>query len=137
MNETDIHQYFIEPAYLAAAILFILGIRDLSSAETARRGNFLASIGMFLAIIVRIEPRRAQAKIGAQVDNFFPRLDQRPGKSRRCSVGKGQENQIEVLIGGQFIRFGLAEAEVTELSAQGRVGLYHRLAYQGTRCYRC
>ncbi len=41
----------IEPAYLIAAVLFILGIRDLSSAETARRGNLLASIGMFLAIV--------------------------------------------------------------------------------------
>ncbi len=37
--------------YLAAAILFILGIRDLSSAETARRGNSLAAIGMLLAIV--------------------------------------------------------------------------------------
>ena len=44
-------QSLIEPAYLVAGILFILGIRDLSSPETARRGNFLASIGMFLAIV--------------------------------------------------------------------------------------
>ena len=41
----------IEWLYLAAAVLFILGIRDLSSAETARRGNTLAAIGMLLAII--------------------------------------------------------------------------------------
>ena len=44
-------QSLIEPAYLVAGVLFILGIRDLSSPETARRGNFLASIGMFLAIV--------------------------------------------------------------------------------------
>ena len=37
--------------YLAAAVLFIVGIRDLSSAETARRGNLLAACGMILAII--------------------------------------------------------------------------------------
>ncbi len=41
----------IEWLYLAAAVLFILGIRDLSSAETARRGNTLAAIGMLLAIV--------------------------------------------------------------------------------------
>ena len=37
--------------YLAAAVLFIAGIRDLSSAETARRGNMLAACGMLLAIV--------------------------------------------------------------------------------------
>ena len=37
--------------YLAAAVLFIVGIRDLSSAETARRGNMLAALGMLLAIV--------------------------------------------------------------------------------------
>jgi NAD(P) transhydrogenase subunit beta len=37
--------------YLAAAVLFIVGIRDLSSAETARRGNMLAACGMLLAIV--------------------------------------------------------------------------------------
>ncbi len=37
--------------YLAAAVLFIVGIRDLSSAETARRGNLLAACGMILAIV--------------------------------------------------------------------------------------
>ena len=40
-----------ELLYLVAAALFILGIRDLSSAETARRGNMLAAIGMLLAIV--------------------------------------------------------------------------------------
>tara|TARA_B100000029_G_scaffold28884_2_gene27894 strand:- start:1255 stop:2682 length:1428 start_codon:yes stop_codon:yes gene_type:complete len=37
--------------YLAAAVLFIVGIKDLSSAETARRGNMLAAVGMLLAIV--------------------------------------------------------------------------------------
>ena len=47
----EFKEYFTEAAYLVASVLFILGIRDLSSAETARRGNFLAQIGMFLAIV--------------------------------------------------------------------------------------
>jgi len=42
---------FIQAAYLAAAVLFILGLKGLSSAATARRGMFLAEIGMLLAII--------------------------------------------------------------------------------------
>ena len=41
----------IEILYLASAVLFILGLRGLSSAATARRGMFLAEIGMLLAIV--------------------------------------------------------------------------------------
>src|SRR3989475_1247008 len=37
--------------YLASAILFILGLRGLSHPRTARRGMFLAELGMLLAII--------------------------------------------------------------------------------------
>jgi len=38
-------------SYLAASVLFILGLKGLSSPETARRGNLLAAIGMLLAIV--------------------------------------------------------------------------------------
>ena len=40
----------IEITYLISSILFILGIKDLGSPKTARKGNLLAAIGMFLAI---------------------------------------------------------------------------------------
>ncbi len=38
-------------AYLAASILFILGLRGLNSPQTARRGILLAEIGMLLAVV--------------------------------------------------------------------------------------
>ena len=41
-----------ELAYLAAGVLFIVGLRGLTSPRTARRGNRLAALGMLLAIIV-------------------------------------------------------------------------------------
>jgi len=40
--------------YLAAGVLFILGLRGLGSPRTARRGNLVAAIGMLLAIVVTI-----------------------------------------------------------------------------------
>ena len=43
--------FLIQVAYLAASVLFILGLKGLSSPETARRGNLLAAIGMLLAIV--------------------------------------------------------------------------------------
>ena len=41
----------IELTYLAASILFILGLKGLSHPETARRGMIYAEVGMFLAIV--------------------------------------------------------------------------------------
>jgi len=41
-------------AYLLSSILFILGLRNLSSPETARRGNQLAMSAMLIAIIVTL-----------------------------------------------------------------------------------
>ncbi|HET6346480.1 MAG TPA: NAD(P)(+) transhydrogenase (Re/Si-specific) subunit beta, partial [Myxococcota bacterium] len=37
---------FIEVAYLVASVLFILGLKSLSSPRTARRGMFMAELGM-------------------------------------------------------------------------------------------
>ncbi|MGB9182046.1 MAG: NAD(P)(+) transhydrogenase (Re/Si-specific) subunit beta [Pyrinomonadaceae bacterium] len=43
--------YFIEFTYLAASILFILGLKGLSHPETAKRGMHLAEFGMLMAVI--------------------------------------------------------------------------------------
>lgn len=40
--------------YLFASVLFILGIKRLGSPKTARQGNFLSALGMFLAIVVTL-----------------------------------------------------------------------------------
>jgi NAD(P) transhydrogenase subunit beta len=45
-------------AYLAAASLFILGLRFLSSPRTARLGNRLSMLGMLVAVVVTLLDRR-------------------------------------------------------------------------------
>lgn len=45
-------------AYLAAIALFILGLRDLSSPKTARRGNLRAATGMLVAVVVTLLDRQ-------------------------------------------------------------------------------
>lgn len=42
----------INLAYLVAGVLFIVGLRNLTSPVTARRGNRLAALGMLVAVIV-------------------------------------------------------------------------------------
>jgi NAD(P) transhydrogenase subunit beta len=46
-----VSQSFIDLSYLVAAVLLILGIRQLSSPKTARLGNLVAAAGMTIAIV--------------------------------------------------------------------------------------
>jgi NAD(P) transhydrogenase subunit beta len=44
----------VQIVYLAAAVLFILGLRMLGSARTAARGNAIAAVGMAIAVIATL-----------------------------------------------------------------------------------
>ncbi len=48
----------IQAAYLLAAVLFILGVKGLSSPKTARSGNLLASVGMLIAVAATLLDRQ-------------------------------------------------------------------------------
>ncbi|HEX4513326.1 MAG TPA: NAD(P)(+) transhydrogenase (Re/Si-specific) subunit beta, partial [Polyangiaceae bacterium] len=57
-------------AYLAAAMLFILSLRGLSTQETARRGNLFGIIGMGLALVVACYALVVSLPFGtAQIEN--------------------------------------------------------------------
>jgi NAD(P) transhydrogenase subunit beta len=45
-------------AYLVAAVLFIVGLRLLSSPKTARNGNALGALGMLIAIVVTLTDKK-------------------------------------------------------------------------------
>jgi NAD/NADP transhydrogenase beta subunit len=49
---------FVKLFYLAAAVLFILGLKGLCHPRTAVRGNLLASLGMLVAIVVTLMDHR-------------------------------------------------------------------------------
>jgi NAD(P) transhydrogenase subunit beta len=57
-------QDWIELAYLAALITFIIGLKRLSSPATARQGNRIAAVGMLLAIVATLVDKRV-ASFGA------------------------------------------------------------------------
>ncbi len=44
----------IDLAYLIAAVLFIVGLKKLTSPATARSGNQLAAVGMLIAIVATL-----------------------------------------------------------------------------------
>lgn len=44
----------IELSYIVASVLFILGLKKMSSPKTATQGNSLAALGMFIAVLVTL-----------------------------------------------------------------------------------
>ncbi|PPS44799.1 NAD(P)(+) transhydrogenase (Re/Si-specific) subunit beta [Chroococcidiopsis sp. TS-821] len=48
----------IQLSYLVAASLFIIGLKKLGSPATARQGNFLAAVGMLLAVVATLLDRQ-------------------------------------------------------------------------------
>lgn len=54
---TDFLPTAIQVVYLVAASLFIIGLKNLGSPATARKGNTLASVGMLLAVVVTLLDR--------------------------------------------------------------------------------
>ena len=44
----------INLAYVVSAVLFVFGLKLLSSAATARRGNLISAVGMFIAVVVTL-----------------------------------------------------------------------------------
>jgi len=47
-------QDFIPYLYIAASVLFIIGLKKLGKAETARRGNLISAVGMTVAIVATL-----------------------------------------------------------------------------------
>ena len=54
MNMFFQSELFVNLSYILASILFIFGLKMLSSPETAQKGNLISAIGMLLAIIVTL-----------------------------------------------------------------------------------
>ncbi|HEY9426642.1 MAG TPA: NAD(P)(+) transhydrogenase (Re/Si-specific) subunit beta [Gemmatimonadaceae bacterium] len=54
----------IEATYLVAAVLLIIGLKRLSSPATARSGNRLAAVGVFLALLVTLLDQGVVSYVG-------------------------------------------------------------------------
>ena len=49
---TEQTQALLALAYLVSAVLFIMGLRQLSSPRTAPRGNMTSAVGMLIATVI-------------------------------------------------------------------------------------
>ena len=50
----ELRGFLVKVAYAIAAIFFVFGLKMLSSPRTARKGNFVAAVGMLIAVVVTL-----------------------------------------------------------------------------------
>jgi H+-translocating NAD(P) transhydrogenase subunit beta len=63
MSVLAVSQSLIDLSYLVAAVLLIVGIRQLSSPKTARLGNIVAAVGMGIALVFTL--------LDSDIDTFW------------------------------------------------------------------
>ncbi|TVQ32730.1 MAG: NAD(P)(+) transhydrogenase (Re/Si-specific) subunit beta [Phycisphaeraceae bacterium] len=107
-------------AYIAAAILFIVGLKRLRSPKTARSGNGLAALGMLIAIVatfVGADPANlpialAGLVIGGGIGAFLASRVQMTQMPQMVAMFNGFGGAASgLLVFGEFVRAG-AEGEV-------------------------
>lgn len=101
-------QEFINLAYIAASILFIFGIKMLGNASTARRGNFLSSLGMLLAVVVTLLNREIITSyslivgglaLGASIGFIWAKRVQMTGMPELVALFNGFGGLASLLVG--------------------------------------
>jgi NAD(P) transhydrogenase subunit beta len=54
MGRLNLPEYWVQIAYLVTAVMFIIGLKRLSSPATARSGNQVAAVGMAIAVFATL-----------------------------------------------------------------------------------
>jgi H+-translocating NAD(P) transhydrogenase subunit beta len=106
-------QIVLTIAYLVTAILFILGLKFLSSPKTARYGNILAMFGMLIAVIATCFDARIiswteiiiGAVIGAPIGFISARLVKMTAMPQMVALFNGAGGGAAALVSsGEFLR---------------------------------
>jgi len=109
----DMRESVIAVSYIVAAVLFILGLKQLSSPSTARAGNRLAAIGMTLALGVTLLDRQILSFwsialgmfIGAVMGIYFARTVQMTAMPQMVALFNGMGGGTAALVSvAEFLR---------------------------------
>ncbi len=106
-------QVILKIAYLITAILFIVGLKFLSSPKSARRGNILAMAGMLIAVVATGFDTHILswtdivigAVIGAPIGFISARLVKMTAMPQMVALFNGAGGGAAALVsGGEFLR---------------------------------
>jgi len=136
---TDARAAIIAVAYLISAILFIFGLKRLSSPATARHGNRLAILAMTIAVAVTLLDRSITWKpiniaiivvgtaIGAVVGVYFARTVQMTAMPQMVALFNGMGGGTAAFVSvAEFLRFSeegsIGAGEALSVSAGTAIG---------------
>ena len=120
------NELIIQLAYLLSAILFIVGLKRLSSPATARKGNMLAAVAMLLAIVVTLLDESILTYewiiggviIGALIGATMARLVKMTEMPQMVALFNGFGGLASGLVGAaEFLRFQIGGAPAPSLDA--------------------
>ena len=103
----------VELVYLLSAVLFIVGLKRLSSPATARQGNTLSGLGMLLAIVVTLFDRAivsyeviiAGILVGSVVGLWMARTVKMTSMPQMVALLNGFGGAASLVVGGaEFLR---------------------------------
>jgi len=109
----DIRESVIAVSYIVAAVLFIFGLKQLSSPSTARAGNRLAAMGMTLALGATLLDRQILSFwsialgtfIGAVMGIYFARTVQMTAMPQMVALFNGMGGATAALVSvAEFLR---------------------------------
>jgi len=125
-------------AYIAAAVLFILGLKRLSSPATARSGNRLAAIGMAVALTATLLDRQiisfwiigAGTLLGAAIGIYFARTVQMTAMPQMVALFNGMGGGTAALVSvAEYLRLtrglgpsGVGAGEATSIVLGTAIG---------------
>jgi NAD(P) transhydrogenase subunit beta len=122
----DARESIIAVAYIVAAVMFIFGLKRLSSPATARSGNQLAALGMAIALAATLLDREILSfwmiglgtLIGAAIGTYFARTVQMTAMPQMVALFNGMGGATAALVSvAEYIR--LATAQVTITAGEG------------------
>lgn len=109
----DARESIIAVAYIVSAVLFIFGLKRLSSPATARSGNQLAAFGMVLALAATLLDRQILSFwtiaigmiLGAAVGTYFARTVQMTAMPQMVALFNGMGGATAALVSvAEYIR---------------------------------
>ncbi len=118
--------------YIGAAILFVVGLKMLSSAATARKGNLISSMGMLLAIVITLTAMKSipviwilvGAGIGVVVGCVSARLVQMTSIPQMVGLFNGFGGLASLLVGWSEFHSNWAIALPVDMALFTMVAIY-------------
>ena len=131
----------IDLAYLAAAVLFILGLKGLTHPRTAVRGNLLGAIGMLLAVVVTLFSEGVidwglifvGLIVGSAGGAYIAGTIQMTAMPQLVALFNGFGGGASVLVAGAYLA-GTTRSEITAdvLAATAASGLIGAVTFSGS-----